>query len=1194
VRKRGHGSGPDDLTTTGKQPRGVGSIDSKLDRTWSAPPEDLARDTTLRGCARTQFAGAPRPTLGDYPLLARIGQGGMGVVYFGVHPRLETEVAVKILPEEIHARQPDLLRRFVREARLAARLNSDYLVRVLDVDRDKTSGLYYLVMEYVRGVAGGKWAELCTPGGHPGVAEDMALDVCIAATRGLAAAHERGTIHRDVKPDNILIPGSENGYLVTLAKLADLGLACLDEPAGEAPRDSRLTGTRMTLMGTPGYAAPEQLKDPTRAKKPADVFSMGATLYAFLTKNGPFSRGAPMESVLATMKGEFDPIRTARPDLSASTTALIDVCLAPEPEKRYPDAFALLEALRLCRQAYGRTDSPTAEVTTDVVRLAQRSEVGESVHTNASGSGRSTTGRLRLEGGPPSAQVSLRRRGAEPLTYAALLDSEGRFERDHVEEGVYDVTASRAGFHPYSSTIEVSASGANVGRIAMRERDGIVSVDSDPPGAEVAVDGTPVGITPMPGLAVMPGNRTITVSLAGHDRVSRTIVVRGGATTQLGVLKLEPLGRLDLASMPDDVHFELDGKAVRSGQEMKPGAYRLRASRDGYEPQEVELYVTARAAAAPLLGTWRRQGWALVSDLERWDATTAADRRRVARTIVEKLPDFELRAMETFESGGARHEVAILVHRPTGIEFVLVPGGRFEMGSPAGEPGRRSDERRHRSAVPPFLMARTAVPQAAWEGVMRTNPSHFRGPSLPVEHVSHVEATRFCSLTGLALPSESQWEYACRAGSPAAWCFGDDAAELAEHAWFGGTAGPRPVGGRRPNAFGLLDLHGNVWEWCADRYREYPLDSDDAEPELQTTATGTEYRVFRGGGWADPPERLRSAHRSAFRPDHKFFDLGFRPVRALTPDLVAERVPSGPAAPTQEIAAATKPAESAVTAAVERTTPIPRAASGALLLLQDVTRWDAADAAERRRAAEETAARERDFTLLSMSQFEAGGVRHEIGVFLHRPTEMEFVLLPGGAITLSGMPGHVQRRRPDDAAAQQVQPSLFARTPVTQAAWKRANGANPSCFSGDRLPVEQVDLAGADAFCRRYGLVLPTEAQWEFACRAGTDAQWCCGKESRLPEFAWFEKNAGTSTHPVGEKLPNAFGLLDIIGNVWEWCRLDEGTAAREPRCRGGAWTSDARQLQSSWRLSYPAGTRMGILGFRPLRELSSPLEVPR
>jgi formylglycine-generating enzyme required for sulfatase activity len=200
---------------------------------------------------------------------------------------------------------------------------------------------------------------------------------------------------------------------------------------------------------------------------------------------------------------------------------------------------------------------------------------------------------------------------------------------------------------------------------------------------------------------------------------------------------------------------------------------------------------------------------------------------------------------------------------------------------------------------------------------------------------------------------------------------------------------------------------------------------------------------------------------------------------------------------------------------------------------------------------------------------------------------MEFVLVPGGAFLPAGALGRGSRNS-EVGVATQIAPFLFARTPTTQSAWRRTMGVNSSCFVGDRLPVEKVDLDEATAFCSRLGLQIPTEEQWEFACRAGTTTPWCCGDESALPDFAWYERNAARSTHPVGEKRPNAFGLLDIVGNVWEWCRPDAAAVGAEARIRGGAWTSDAQQLDSSRRLSYPTGTRMGILGFRPLRALSA------
>ena len=159
------------------------------------------------------------------------------------------------------------------------------------------------------------------------------------------------------------------------------------------------------------------------------------------------------------------------------------------------------------------TPIPPHDVTMEVVRLTERSEVGEKVPSTPELGVRPTTGRLRIEGGPPGARIKLQRRGGEPLSYAVVLDADGRHEREHVEEGAYDLVASRAGFHQYESNVQIAAGDMNIVRLALRERDGIVSVDTDPPGAEVTVDGAPVGATPLPGLAVLPGERVISVSL---------------------------------------------------------------------------------------------------------------------------------------------------------------------------------------------------------------------------------------------------------------------------------------------------------------------------------------------------------------------------------------------------------------------------------------------------------------------------------------------------------------------------------------------------------------------------------------------------------------------------------------------------------------------------------------------------------
>ncbi|MBE7465783.1 MAG: serine/threonine protein kinase [Planctomycetes bacterium] len=346
---------------------GTGGLDATTPS--SVPPQDLSADKLLATAPRLSVADKPVPALGGIPLLAKLGQGGMGAVYYGRHPRLNVEVAVKVLPFNLADQNPGLIERFYREANIAARVRSPHLVQVTDVNED--CGLFFLVMEFVRGTSAGSYLRALRQAGRPGLSETTALDICIAAAQGLSAAHAEGVIHRDIKPDNIMLPyakGTEEPQFQA-AKLADLGLA-----RGEG-HDRSLTGTQ-AAMGTPGYMAPEQGMDAKNARKPADVFSMGATLYALLSGNAPFTGSSLMKVLLDTAQSPHVPIRQLRPEVSGVTEAVLARCLAKDPAQRYPDAFALLEALKICRRTIGEPEATLRQALEQVTLLQQAAEVG--------------------------------------------------------------------------------------------------------------------------------------------------------------------------------------------------------------------------------------------------------------------------------------------------------------------------------------------------------------------------------------------------------------------------------------------------------------------------------------------------------------------------------------------------------------------------------------------------------------------------------------------------------------------------------------------------------------------------------------------------------------------------------------------------------------------------------------------------
>jgi formylglycine-generating enzyme required for sulfatase activity len=219
------------------------------------------------------------------------------------------------------------------------------------------------------------------------------------------------------------------------------------------------------------------------------------------------------------------------------------------------------------------------------------------------------------------------------------------------------------------------------------------------------------------------------------------------------------------------------------------------------------------------------------------------------------------------------------------LETINLSGGEFTMG------GDRYDFERplHQVRLSPFAIGKTEVTQAQWKAVMGGNPSRFQGDDRPVETVSWDDVNEFTKRlsqkTGLQfrLPTEAEWEYAARAGSPAEYSFGDDEKELGDYAWFYGNSGntTHPVGRKKPNRFGLFDMNGNVWEWCSDWFS----DSYYAECHRQGTVvdppgpgTGSS-RVFRGGGWINGAVICRSALRNYDAPGDRLDDLGFRLVR---------------------------------------------------------------------------------------------------------------------------------------------------------------------------------------------------------------------------------------------------------------------------------------------------------------------------
>ena len=236
-----------------------------------------------------------------------------------------------------------------------------------------------------------------------------------------------------------------------------------------------------------------------------------------------------------------------------------------------------------------------------------------------------------------------------------------------------------------------------------------------------------------------------------------------------------------------------------------------------------------------------------------------------------------------------RVNIAGLPTDATPLEMVLIPAGTFTMGSPSGEVGRddREDPQHEVTITGAFYFGKYEVTQAQWESVMGSNPSYFSGkPNNPVEQVSWDDCESFIeNLNGMGLgkfrlPTEAEWEYACRAGTTTRFYWGDDQSEtqIGNYAWYtenNSLFGTKEVDLKEPNAWGLYDMGGNVYEWCQDWYSSYSAmgQTDPGGPESGSN------RVLRGGHWNYYARGCRSAHRNYDSPGYRYRYFGLRLLR---------------------------------------------------------------------------------------------------------------------------------------------------------------------------------------------------------------------------------------------------------------------------------------------------------------------------
>ena len=846
--------------------------------------------------------------LKNYEIREILGKGGFGTVFKALDTKLQRMVAIKVLAPEFAA-NGSARKRFVREAQAAAAVKNEHVVAIYNVEDEHQPP--YIVMEIIDGIS---LQDRLDKSGSLELKEILRIGMQIA--EGLAAAHKQGLIHRDIKPANVLL---ENG--VQRVKITDFGLARLGD-------DASITQSGV-IAGTPMYMAPEQAIG-EKLDQRADLFSLGSLLYALCTGRGPF-RAANTMAVLKRVCDETPrPIREINPEIPDWLEGIIAKLHAKKPDERYQtarevaDVFSekLAELQFSGRANGGRAEGPKAPVETSTTAAP------------ATGSSRSrglviAGVLLALTASIIAAAVIYWPRAGEnvvvaPPTQAQATGDPGlndavlvmNFERDtfYEKDGkTYVRDLSGQGNDGLCEKVAFTSDGQAGG--ALRCDGGflrlpkhmlnqapdytiaawVYSEQDEEQGFKLVDDIVFDEIKGQALWGVHLNSERVYVNAWNNSFQPENwkgfhapLAVKGRGWQFVAVrLRNGGVNRGEL-------------EVTRNGQTVKGTLQMLDSDGDAgnlllalnSKGKVDELVILKRAVSDTEIAAIRSRGLkGIPLGSDNLPPATATPPRAIA--------PFDAAKAKAHQETWARYlGVEPEITNSIGMKFVWIPPGTFMMGSPKEELGREPTvqwagyETQHKvSLTKGFYMGVYTVTQEQYETVMGNNPSNFKGEkNLPVEMVNWYDCQAFIKKLRevdkkqYRLPTEAEWEYACRAGTITPFHFGDtissDQTNYNGEAYANGKKGVNrgkttPIGKFPANRFGLYDMHGNVFQWCQDRYEEALPQKDVVDPQGPNTG---QMRVLRGGSWYGSPEHCRSATRFWSDSGVRGFHMGFRLV----------------------------------------------------------------------------------------------------------------------------------------------------------------------------------------------------------------------------------------------------------------------------------------------------------------------------